>query len=113
MSAATVATAPPPKGITLTALGSLNTGFFDEGAVEIAAYDPLTQRAFMTFAERPMVRVVNIANPLSPSTVMDLDPVEDSSTSVAASLLVPEDAASPIAGAGASGRLSVIVVGGS
>lgn len=47
------------------------------------------------------------------ATVMELDPVEDASTSIAASLLVPEAAASPIAGAGASGRLSVIVVGGS
>lgn len=84
-SAERVSTAPPPKSITLTALGGYQTTFFDEGAVEISAYDPLTRRVFMTLAERPEVRVVDISNPANPqlSMVLDLRPWGTGSTSVA------------------------------
>ena len=75
----------PVKGISLTALGSYQTGLFDEGAVEIAAYDPFMRRVFMTFAERPEIRAVDISNPASPSLalVIDISPWGPRATSVA------------------------------
>lgn len=44
---------PRPRAIELSPLGVYQTGLFDEGAVEIAAYDPASRRAYLTFAERP------------------------------------------------------------
>ena len=35
-----VGAAPPPRGIELAPLGVYRTGLYDEGAVEISAYDP-------------------------------------------------------------------------
>src|SRR5687768_3645439 len=76
---------PSSKGIALLPLGSYQTGLFNEGAVEIAAYDPITRRAFVTLAEHPEIRVVDIANPDNPSLaiVLDLSPWGTRSTSVA------------------------------
>jgi hypothetical protein len=75
----------PVKGISLAALGAYQTGLFDEGAVEIAAYDPITRRVFMTFAERPEIRAVDISNPAHPSLalVIDISPWGLRATSVA------------------------------
>src|SRR5687767_1780595 len=77
--------APPAKGISLTALGAYQAALFDEGAVEIAAYDPLTRRVFMTFAERPEIRAVDITDPNNPQLAMTitLSPWGPKSTSVA------------------------------
>jgi hypothetical protein len=61
-----VAGDPPPKGIALEPLGSYDTGFFDEGAVEISAFDPMTARVFVTFAERPFVGIIDISDPDNP-----------------------------------------------
>lgn len=61
-----VAGDPPPKGITLRALGSFESGFFDEGAVEISAFDPDTSRVFVTFAEQNYVGIIDISDPDAP-----------------------------------------------
>jgi hypothetical protein len=65
--------APPPKGIALAPVGVHTTGLFDEGAVEIAAYDSLTRRAFLTFAERPYVEIVDLADPFAPAFAGRID----------------------------------------
>lgn len=71
--------APPPKGIMLERLGGYmavdGSGgqLYDEGAVEISAYDPATQRAFLTFAERNYLEIVSLANPAAPVKVGTID----------------------------------------
>jgi hypothetical protein len=78
---------PPDKRIFLTPLGVYETGLFDEGAVEISAFDPVTHRAFLTFAEKPRIDVVDLADPANPLllTSIDLTPWGDEAhaTSVA------------------------------
>ena len=61
-----VAGGPPPKGIELTALGVYTTGSFDSAAVEISAYDPGTERAFVTFGAAPRVDIVSLSDPAHP-----------------------------------------------
>jgi hypothetical protein len=61
-----IAGQPPPKAISLEPLGSFETGFFDEGAIEISAFDPETARVFVTFAERPFVGIIDISDPGNP-----------------------------------------------
>jgi DNA-binding beta-propeller fold protein YncE len=63
----------PPKGIQLSPLGVYQTGFFDEGALEIAAYDPISRRAFITFAAQPRVGVVDLSNPANPVALASID----------------------------------------
>ena len=59
--------APPPKDIVLTSIGAYDTPFFDQGAVEIAAYDSKSQRAFLTFASLPRIEVIDLSDPTNPS----------------------------------------------
>jgi hypothetical protein len=61
--------APPPKDIELTPIGGYTSGLYDQGAVEISAYDPGTQRVFMTFAEQNYIGIVSLADPASPVSV--------------------------------------------
>jgi hypothetical protein len=62
-----------PKSIELTPLGVYRTGFFDEGAVEISAYDPESHRAFMTFASQPKLDVVDVSEPANPVLAFSID----------------------------------------
>jgi hypothetical protein len=61
-----------PKTITLEPIGRYQAldgagePYFDRGAVEIAAYDKDTKRAFVTFAELNELRVVNLSDPSAP-----------------------------------------------
>ena len=55
------------KPISLAPLGVYRTLLYDEGAVEIAAYDPLTKRAFMTFAEQPRIEGIDLSDPSNPA----------------------------------------------
>lgn len=43
--------------------------------------------------------------------VLDVEELDDASATIAVSLVVPDDAASPVASAGAGGRLTLVVVG--
>src|SRR5688572_24075589 len=74
-------------GIQLSPLGVYETGLFDDGAIEIAAYDPLSRRAFLTFAAQPRIDVVYLSDPhrIIAVTPIDLTPwgLEAHATSVA------------------------------
>ena len=63
----------PEKDIELTAVGAYDTPFFDAGAVEIAAYDPVTRRAFLTFAARPHIEIIDVSDPASPFLTQTID----------------------------------------
>ena len=65
--------APPPKGIELSPMGVYRTGLYDEGAIEISAYDAETARAFVTFAARPRVDVIDLSNPAAPALAFRID----------------------------------------
>ena len=58
-----------PAQINLTPLGTYSTGVFDEGAAEIVAHDPGTQRLFVINALAVTVDVLSIANPAAPVKV--------------------------------------------
>ena len=61
------------KDLQLFPIGTFNTGVFDEGAAEIVAFDPATNRAFFTNANANSVSVLDISRPNKPSKVMDID----------------------------------------
>lgn len=67
------ASAKSDKSISLAPLGVYRTLLFDEGAVEISAYDPLTKRAFVTFAEQPRVEGISLADPNNPVLALSID----------------------------------------
>ena len=72
-----IITAPPlaakDKGITLVPLGVYQTFLFDEGAVEISAYEPATKRAFVTFAEQPRVEAIDLSDPNNPTLAFSIN----------------------------------------
>lgn len=53
--------------LTLTPLGTLESGLFAQGAAEIAAFDPGTSRLFSINAEAGTVDVVDLSDPTAPS----------------------------------------------
>ena len=61
------------KSISLAPLGVYRTLLYDEGAVEIAAYDPLTKRVFVTFAGQPRVEGISIADPGNPTLAVTIN----------------------------------------
>ena len=54
------------QSVTLQSIGVYESGFFDESAAEIPAYDPLTQRLFVVNATRG-IDILDIADPTTPS----------------------------------------------
>ena len=64
-----LASAAPGDEVSLTPLGTFAAGAFDEGASEIVAHDPATQRAFVVNAQAGTVDVLDISDPTAPSTV--------------------------------------------
>lgn len=59
--------------IQLTHVGSYTTGIFDEGATEIAAFDPLTARVFSVNGFTGSVDVLDFSNPTNPTFLFTLD----------------------------------------
>ncbi len=57
----------------LNVLGSYQSGIFDEGAAEIVAYDPGSQRLFTTNADANNVTIISIADPANPDSVGSID----------------------------------------
>ncbi|MGK7931885.1 MAG: choice-of-anchor I family protein [Microcystaceae cyanobacterium] len=53
--------------IGLSLLGTYATGSFDQSAAEIPAYDPVTQRLFVTNAQANTIDILDISNPKNPS----------------------------------------------
>lgn len=60
-------------GIELTPLGVFETGIFDESAQEIPAYDPLTQRLFVSNDSDLAVDILDVSDPGKPVRVGQAD----------------------------------------
>jgi len=82
---------PPEPGpsvfenqLGLSLVGTYATGIFDEGAAEITAHDPATQRVFFVNADSKTVDVLDISNPAAPAFLfsIDLTPYGDQANSV-------------------------------
>lgn len=71
--------------LTLTVIGTYQTGIFDEGAAEIVAYDPATRRLFVTNSDANGVDILDISDPTTPTLVINvaLDAYGDGINSVA------------------------------
>ena len=63
----------PEPVLTLKALGTHESGFFNEGGSEITAYDPLTRRAFVINAVNGSLDVLDLRNPASPTKITSID----------------------------------------
>ncbi|WP_293369865.1 choice-of-anchor I family protein [Nevskia sp.] len=72
-----------PARITLTALGSYDSGLRDESAAEIVAHDPREQRLFVINAAQSSIDVLDIANPAQPALVRTLSEEGGDANSVA------------------------------
>ncbi|KYC35649.1 alkaline phosphatase [Scytonema hofmannii PCC 7110] len=59
--------------IKLTPIGTYATGIFDEGAAEIPAYDPSSQRLFVVNADSVTVDVLDLSNPSNPTKLFSID----------------------------------------
>lgn len=53
----------PEQMPTLTQIGSIQLGSFDEGAAEISAYDAGSQKLFVTNAEKGMIDIIDMSDP--------------------------------------------------
>ena len=53
--------------VSLAPLGTFETGVFDEGAAEIAAYDPSSRRLFVVNGNADAVDVLDISSPSAPT----------------------------------------------
>ena len=64
------------QGISLTPIGTYESGIFDEGAAEIADYDHVSKRLFVTNADANTVDAIDVSDPTSPALAftIDLDP---------------------------------------
>ena len=71
----------------LSLLGTYETGIYGEGAAEIVAYDPQTQRLFVANSSETAIDIINIEHPTNPSLVdqIDISDLGDAATSVAVS----------------------------
>jgi hypothetical protein len=58
---------------TLTPIGVYETGIFDEGATEIAAYDPATARLFSVDGFTGSIDVLDLSDPTSPTFLFTID----------------------------------------
>lgn len=67
------AAAQDDPALTLTHLGTYESGVFAAGAAEIVAYDPLTQRVFTVNAEAAVVDVLDVADPTAPAKLFSID----------------------------------------
>lgn len=79
---------PEPMGmgnqLSLTLLGTYASGEFDEGAAEIASYDPATQRVFFINAFTKTIDVLDLSDPTNPTLAftIDVSPYGDAANSV-------------------------------
>ena len=59
--------------VTLTPLGTYDSGFFDAEAAEIVTYDPATQRAFVVNGGAKTIDILDISDPAAPALVGQID----------------------------------------
>lgn len=85
LALATTAGGYAPGAISLEAIGNYRTGVFDEGAAEIVAYDPLSQRLFSVNAAAATVDILDLSDPTTPTLIgaIDATPYGDGANSVA------------------------------
>ncbi|WP_277542036.1 choice-of-anchor I family protein [Haloarcula laminariae] len=55
------------SGVSLSHLGRYSTGMYDEGAAEIPAYDPHTQRLFVVNGSVAGIDVLDVSDPANPT----------------------------------------------
>ncbi len=65
--------ATPAAALRLTPIGTYSTGIFDDAAARISAYDPVTQRLFVTNDSTNQINVLNIGQPTQPSLLFNID----------------------------------------
>ncbi len=71
--------------ITLSVLGTYVSGAFNQGASEISAYDPKSERLFVVNGAASSIDVLDISNPAAPTLLfaLDLNPFGRGANSVA------------------------------
>ena len=57
----------------LTAIGTYETGVFDDSGAEIVAYDPASERAFFTNSADDEVVILDVSDPTNPNKVGHID----------------------------------------
>ncbi|MEL7038816.1 MAG: choice-of-anchor I family protein, partial [Cyanobacteria bacterium J06592_8] len=57
----------------LTQLGTYSTGIFDESAAEISAFDPSSQRLFITNGATDQLDILSLTNPSNPVKIGEID----------------------------------------
>lgn len=67
------AIAAPAAAIRLTPIGTYSTGLFDEAAAEIGAYDPVSQRLFVTNAFDRSIDILSVSDPTLPQLVRRIE----------------------------------------
>jgi YVTN family beta-propeller protein len=60
--------------IDLTPIGTYTSGVFDEGAAEIVAYDPVTQRLFVVNGDTASIDVIDVSDPSNPTFNFAISP---------------------------------------
>ncbi len=70
--------------LSLELLGTHTTGIFDEGAAEISAYDPVSQRLFVVNGSANQLTVLDISNPRNPMALSPISLMGGGVNSVAA-----------------------------
>ncbi len=73
------------QSIQLNKIGGYETGIFDEGAAEISAFDPASNRLFVINADDASIDVLDLSVPSNPSFLfaIDITPYGDQANSVA------------------------------
>src|SRR5687768_17059549 len=72
ISAVNLMAAPAAHLVELTPIGSYASGIFAQGAAEIVAHDPGTQRLFVVNAQAASVDVLDISDPTHPTKIGDV-----------------------------------------
>jgi len=62
----------PAAAFELKPIGTYSTGVFDDGASEISAYDPTTQRLFITNGSTNQIDILSISDPTKPTLVSSI-----------------------------------------
>ena len=76
---------PPASSIRLTLAGTWESNIFDNGAAEIVAHDPASQKLFVTNSDTNSITVLDISSPenISKTREIDLSPYGAAPNSVA------------------------------
>lgn len=71
-----VATPAAAINLNLTPIGSFSTETFADSTAEQTAYDPITQRLFVTSSGQKRINILDISNPTNPSSSSLFDPID-------------------------------------